>query len=135
MLLPAAARLAYADDFICAMPEGYATIIGDRGVRLSGGQRQRICIARAILRDAPILLLDEATSALDTESEAMVQKALGNLMQHRTTFIIAHRLSTIMHADRILVLDNGQIVESGTHQQLLNGNGAYRRLYDAQFSE
>ena len=131
----AAARLAYADDFICAMPEGYDTIIGDRGVRLSGGQRQRICIARAILRAAPILLLDEATSALDTESEAMVQKALGNLMQNRTTFIIAHRLSTIMHADRILVLDNGQIVESGTHQQLLNGNGAYRRLYDAQFSE
>lgn len=130
-----AAKMAYADDFIMDIPEGYETVIGDRGVRLSGGQRQRICIARAILRDAPILLLDEATSALDTESEAVVQSALVNLMKNRTTFVIAHRLSTIMHADKILVLEAGQIVESGTHQQLLNGNGAYRRLYDAQFSE
>ena len=130
-----AATQAYADEFIRQLPDGYETMIGDRGVRLSGGQRQRLCIARAILRDAPILLLDEATSALDTESEAMVQQALGNLMHHRTTFVIAHRLSTIMHADQILVLDQGEVVESGTHQQLLEGGGLYKRLYDAQFRE
>ncbi len=130
-----AARLAFADDFIMAMPDNYQTIIGDRGVRLSGGQRQRICIARAILKDAPILLLDEATSALDTESEAMVQNALMNLMKNRTTFVIAHRLSTIMHADRILVLENGRIVESGNHQQLLAAEGPYKRLYDVQFRD
>ncbi|MCK5912378.1 MAG: ATP-binding cassette domain-containing protein, partial [Desulfuromusa sp.] len=130
-----AATQAYADEFIRQMPDGYETRIGDRGVRLSGGQRQRLCIARAILRDAPILLLDEATSALDTESEAMVQQALGNLMHNRTTFVIAHRLSTIMHADQILVLDQGKVVESGNHQQLLEGGGLYKRLYDAQFGE
>lgn len=130
-----AAKQAYADEFIRLLPEGYDTLIGDRGVRLSGGQRQRICIARAILRNAPILLLDEATSALDTESEAMVQQALGNLMKNRTTFIVAHRLSTIMHADRILVLDHGEIAESGNHQELLAYGGLYKRLYDAQFSE
>jgi len=130
-----AATLAYADEFICQLPEGYDTHIGDRGVRLSGGQRQRLCIARAILLDAPILMLDEATSALDTESEAMVQQALKNLMRNRTTFVIAHRLSTIMHADRILVLDQGEVAESGTHQQLIEADGLYKRLCDAQFRE
>ena len=130
-----AARLAYADDFIMEMPENYESVIGDRGVRLSGGQRQRICIARAILRNAPLLLLDEATSALDNESEAMVQKALINLMKDRTTFIIAHRFSTIVHADRILVLDHGKIVEEGTHQDLLENDGYYRRLFEAQFED
>nr|WP_321372069.1 ABC transporter transmembrane domain-containing protein [uncultured Desulfuromusa sp.] len=130
-----AARQAYADEFISQLPDGYETLVGDRGVRLSGGQRQRICIARAILRDAPILLLDEATSALDTESEAMVQQALGNLMANRTTFVIAHRLSTIMYADRILVLDKGAIVESGKHNELLQQGGLYKRLYDTQFED
>jgi len=130
-----AAQQAYADEFIRQLPDGYNTMIGDRGVRLSGGQRQRICIARAILRDAPILMLDEATSALDTESETMVQQALANLMQNRTTFVIAHRLSTVMHADRILVLDKGVVKESGDHSQLLTQNGLYKRLYDMQFQE
>lgn len=130
-----AARQAYADEFIRLLPEGYETMIGDRGVRLSGGQRQRICIARAILRDAPILMLDEATSALDTESEAMVQQALGNLMRNRTTFVIAHRLSTVMYADRILVLEDGEVKEQGSHQQLLEQGGLYKRLYDIQFQE
>jgi len=128
-----AARKAYADEFIRQLPEGYETVIGDRGVRLSGGQRQRLCIARAILRDAPVLILDEATSALDTESEAMVQKALHNLMENRTTLVIAHRLSTIMHADTILVLDHGRIVERGQHDELLQTGGIYQRLYDMQF--
>lgn len=130
-----AARSAYADDFIMAMPDGYQTSIGDRGVRLSGGQRQRICIARAILKNAPILILDEATSALDTESEQMVQKALDNLMANRTTFVIAHRLSTVLHADKIIVLENGRIVESGTHKELIKSAGLYSRLCARQFGD
>jgi len=129
-----AARLAYADEFIRFLPDGYDQHIGDRGVRLSGGQRQRLCIARAILRDAPILLLDEATSALDTESEAVVQQALANLMKNRTTIVIAHRLSTVMHADKIVVLEKGRVCEEGSHQQLLAGDGVYRRLYEMQFA-
>lgn len=131
----AAAKAAYAHDFILELPQGYATNIGDRGVRLSGGQRQRICIARALLKNAPILILDEATSALDTESEKMVQKALDNLMLNRTTFVIAHRLSTVMHADMIVVLEKGRIVESGSHADLVEGSGLYRRLHHLQFSD
>lgn len=130
----AAAIAAYAHDFIREMPEGYETNIGDRGVRLSGGQRQRLCIARAILKDAPILILDEATSALDTESEQMVQGALNNLMVNRTTFVIAHRLSTILHADRIVVLEGGGVVESGTHQELIGRDGLYSKLHSMQFT-
>ena len=128
-----AARQAYADEFIHDLPEGYDTVIGDRGVRLSGGQRQRLCIARAVLKDAPILILDEATSALDTESETIVQKALANLMENRTTLVIAHRLSTILHANKIVVMDDGRCVEMGTHQELLAKNGLYRKMYDMQF--
>jgi ATP-binding cassette, subfamily B, bacterial MsbA len=131
----AAARAAFAHEFIMEMPDGYATNIGDRGVRLSGGQRQRVCIARAILKDAPILILDEATSALDTESEQMVQMALNNLMENRTTFVIAHRLSTILHADKIAVLDKGEVVESGTHTELLAREGVYNKLYQMQFKD
>jgi subfamily B ATP-binding cassette protein MsbA len=128
-----AARQAFADEFIQLLPDGYETPIGDRGARLSGGQRQRLCIARALLRDAPILILDEATSALDTESEAKVQQALDNLMKNRTTFVIAHRLSTILHADKIVVMEQGRVCESGQHQELLDHDGLYRKLYDMQF--
>lgn len=127
-----AARLAFADEFISELPDKYMTHIGDRGVRLSGGQRQRICIARALLRDAPILILDEATSALDSESEAMVQKALVNLMRNRTTLVIAHRLSTIMHADRIVVMEGGRIEDIGNHDELMAREGLYQRLYQMQ---
>ncbi len=129
----AAATAAHAWDFIQQLPQGLQSEIGDRGVRLSGGQRQRLAIARAILKDAPILLLDEATSALDTESEQHVQAALDGLMRNRTTIVIAHRLSTIENADRILVLEQGQIVESGSHATLLTMNGHYAKLYRKQF--
>jgi ATP-binding cassette, subfamily B, bacterial MsbA len=131
----AAARAAFADDFIQQLPEGYATNIGDRGARLSGGQRQRLCIARALIKDAPILILDEATSALDTESEKMVQQALENLMRNRTTFVIAHRLSTVQNADLIVVLEQGNILEIGSHADLVAGSGLYSRLHALQFSD
>lgn len=127
-----AARIANAHEFIVNLENGYDTVIGDRGSKLSGGQRQRICIARAILKNPPILLLDEATSALDTESERLVQDALNKLMQNRTTVIIAHRLSTVKHADLICVLENGKIVESGNHNELMEKRGLYRKLIDMQ---
>lgn len=129
----AAAKAAYCHDFIMELKDGYKTEIGERGVRLSGGQQQRVAIARAILKDAPILILDEATSSLDNESEAMVQMALNNLMQGRTVFVIAHRLSTVRHADVILLLEDGSIVESGKHEELERANGLYTRLLQAQF--
>jgi subfamily B ATP-binding cassette protein MsbA len=128
-----AAEAALADEFIRKMPEGYDTVIGDRGLKLSGGQRQRIAIARALLKNAPILILDEATSHLDTESELLVQKALANLMEHRTVIVIAHRLSTIRRADKIVVLSKGRIRETGTHAELVRQGGLYQRLYELQF--
>jgi ATP-binding cassette, subfamily B, bacterial MsbA len=130
----AAARAALAHDFIVALPAGYDTVIGERGVRLSGGERQRLAIARALLKNAPVLILDEATSALDSESEALVQSALHNLMNGRTVFVIAHRLSTVRRADRIVVIENGTIADIGRHEELMKKLGTYRRLYELQFA-
>jgi subfamily B ATP-binding cassette protein MsbA len=130
-----AARNALADEFILRMPDGYDTMIGERGHKLSGGQRQRLAIARALLKNAPILILDEATSHLDTESERLVQRALQNLMAHRTVIVIAHRLSTVRRADKIVVLDRGRICEIGSHDDLINRGGIYQRLHEMQFLE
>ena len=132
--IEAAARAAFAHDFITALPQGYDTMLGEGGMTLSAGQRQRIAIARAVLRNAPILLLDEATSALDAESETLVQRALDKIMEGRTTLVIAHRLTTVMRADRILVFDHGRLVEEGTHQSLIGKGGIYKRLAELQFA-
>jgi len=130
-----AAQVAFAADFIDELPQRYDTLVGERGIFLSGGQRQRIAIARAVLVNAPVLILDEATSALDSESELLVQKALANLMKSKTSIVIAHRLSTIRRADKIVVMEKGRIVETGTHAELLDKDGRYRRLYELQFAE
>jgi len=130
-----AAEVAFADEFIEQLPDGYDSIVGERGILLSGGQRQRLAIARAVLVDAPVLILDEATSALDTQSETLVQKALANLMENRTSIVIAHRLSTIRKADNIVVLKKGKIVEMGTHDELLEHRGEYKKLYELQFAD
>ncbi|AMO58778.1 multidrug ABC transporter ATPase/permease [Endozoicomonas montiporae CL-33] len=131
----AAAKAAYADEFIQQLPEGYSSTLGEQGVKLSGGQHQRLAIARAILRNPKILLLDEATSALDAQSEHLVKQALDRLMKDRTTLIIAHRLATITHVDRIAVMDKGRVVAVGTHEELLESSGLYRRLADLQFAD
>jgi subfamily B ATP-binding cassette protein MsbA len=130
-----AGRAAYAHDFVSALPNGYDTVVGERGTQLSGGQRQRLAIARAILRDPPILVFDEATSALDNESERLVQAAIERLLEGRTVFVIAHRLSTVQRADQIVVLDRGRVVENGDHATLLAQGGLYRRLHDLQFAD
>ncbi|MEO8073157.1 MAG: ABC transporter transmembrane domain-containing protein [Acidobacteriota bacterium] len=130
-----AAQIAFADDFIQELPNGYDTFVGERGIFLSGGQRQRVAIARAVLTGAPVLILDEATSALDAESEQLVQLALANLMRNKTSIVIAHRLSTVRKADKIVVMERGKIIETGTHNELLEHNGIYRRLYELQFAE
>ena len=127
-------KIATKKEFINDLPHGFDTVIGEKGVRLSGGQRQRLAIARALLKDPPILILDEATSSLDTESEKNVQEAIDNLMKDRTVLVIAHRLSTIINADQIIVLDNGKIVESGSHTELLEKDGIYKNLYNIQFN-
>jgi subfamily B ATP-binding cassette protein MsbA len=129
-----AARIAHIDEFALSLPDGYDTIVGERGVKLSGGQRQRVAIARAILADPKILILDEATSSLDSESEALIQDGLKKLRQGRTTFVIAHRLSTIRSADQILVMEGGSIVERGTHAELMGARGRYRELHDRQYA-
>ena len=131
-----AAKLASAHDFIMALPKGYETLVGERGVKLSGGERQRVAIARAFLADAPVLILDEATSSLDSESEVLIQRAMERLMVGRTTIVIAHRLSTVRALDRLLVFDGGEIVEEGTHEALVRRDGGiYRRLFERQALE
>jgi subfamily B ATP-binding cassette protein MsbA len=132
--ITAAAKAAQAWEFIEKMPAGFDTVIGERGVLLSGGQRQRLAIARALLRNPPVLILDEATSSLDTESERLVQEAINRLMENRTVLVVAHRLSTIRHADLILVLENGSIVERGSHEELLRLSNRYKYFYDIQFA-
>jgi len=127
-----AAKAAEADAFIRSFPDGYGTLVGEGGHRLSGGQRQRLALARAVLKDAPVLILDEATSAVDNETEAAIQRSLHNVSEGRTTVIIAHRLSTVRHADRILVLEGGAVVESGSHEELLEQQGLYHRLWSVQ---
>ena len=130
-----AARIAFAHDFIEELPQSYDTFVGERGIFLSGGQRQRIAIARAVLINAPVLILDEATSALDAESERLVQKALANLMRNKTSIVIAHRLSTVRRADKIVVMEKGKIIQTGTHYELLEKGGVYKKLYELQFAE
>ena len=128
--------MAHLDEFLSTLEDGLQTLLGERGTTLSGGQRQRVAIARAMIKNAPIVILDEATSALDNKSEAIVQKALDNLMQNKTVFVIAHRLSTIQNADRIAVINEGELVELGTHNELINiPNGKYKHLYEMQFSK